>query len=269
MKLDATTMLQHAMFATLATAYAADLSKLRDDALLASGHKSGAKLENEAARDAGGTIWTGILNIAEATANAQDADKLDAEQLNGVFAALVSEQFQPRNAESTDRAALEAAAKTVKTYVSTAKNTLKQVKAGKLNWHQCRTRLIAVKEGEAPREEAVSHDDVRDMLKSGAQKEIDAMREKAAKMVSKIAGRENDVRNAGTRRKQLADVLVLLEPFYTAAVKASEDDKPKNKLAQAVNSAAAGHNIVGAVVEVETGATVEATQRPAQEARSA
>ena len=226
-KIDSTIHTQHSLFNALMAAEAATLQIIADEATAVGASKTSASEARQEAEGKGGTLWTAILSLAEAVESHETAAKLDGAQTADVLAAMVLETMKGKG---------EAAAKSVKSYTATAKRAIVGIREKKFNWHQYKTKMVIVKEGEPAKETPVSHEEVRTMLKAPDQRGIEELRKTAASMLGKIAGRENDVRNAATRRAALEEIIAFLKPMHDAAVKASDDNKKSSALARAVNS---------------------------------
>lgn len=236
-----TTRLQGVLYDALANEAANTLAAIKAEATRIAGDKADAKEAREDATEAGGSLWSYIRDIAKSAETSDHAAELDGQQIADVVTAVITDAVKED----------EAAAKSVKPYASTARKIVTAVREKRLNWHQTETKLVKDKDADTSKEVPVTYADVRDMLKSDGQKEVDSLKAKVAELVREIAGRENDVRNATTRANELLAVIDFLSPMADKAKRAREASTQKAKTAAAANTARNSRQ------EVTTGPTVE------------
>lgn len=242
MSFNNTTRLQSALYDAIRDADAATLATIAAEAARIAGDKADAKDARDDAAEAGGTLWESIRSIAKSAETSEHASELDGGQIADVVTALITDVVK----------ADEAAAKSVKSYTSTARKVCVAVREKRLNWHQTETKLVIEKEGQPAKEVPVTYADVRDILKSEGQKEVDSLKSKVGELVRAIAGRENDIRSAKTRAEDLNAVIAFLSPMADAAKRAREKSTQKAKTAAAVASAREEQQQVTAPPTVET-----------------
>lgn len=242
MSFNNTTRLQSALYDAIREADASSLTAIAAEAARIAGNKADAKEAREDSAEAGGTLWENIRNVAKSAETSEYAAELDGAQIADVVTALITDVVK----------ADEAAAKSVKAYTSTARKVVTAVREKRLNWHQTETKLVIDKEGQPAKEVPVTYADVRDILKSDGQKEVDSLKAKVGELVRTIAGRENDIRAAKTRADDLLAIIAFLSPMAAAATRAREKSTQKEKTAAAAASARAEQQQVTAPPTVET-----------------
>jgi len=225
MQLDKTSRIMFGIVEAISANRAELLAKIDAEASALAGIKQTAsEASREARESASPALWTSVVELAESVTNAAGSEELDAAQRNVVFAALITDAVKGG----------EPAVKSVKAYTSTAKSCISAVTAGKLNWHQVRSKLV--KEGDEMREASVTYKEVRDMLKSGGQKELDALCKQIETDLRELRGRENDTRSVDSRMADLRSLHDLIAPMAAKVREVREMAKSANKRAAAVNS---------------------------------
>lgn len=247
-KFDKATRLQSDLADMLEANFKDTLTAIAAEAERIAEGKAAAGVGRQQAEDAGGTLWSSVLDLAEVTEQAEEARELDADQICDVLTVVLNGAL----GQIKDAAKAEKAAKSLKSYASTARKVTQAVRRGALNWHQTRTKLVIDREGEPGHEESVSYSEVRDMLKSAGQKEVDSFRKIASDLLAKIAGKENDPRKASTRVASLERVIEFLQPLADEAKRIKESSKKVTKAAKAANTARQVEHALTTPTTVET-----------------
>lgn len=219
--LDKTTRAQFAMIDRIAETSATTLAGIAAAVTAVQTAKDGAKAANADKAASIPTIWDGVLNIVEAVIADEAAEQLDATHLGAVLSAVVQDALTGE------------AVKTVKAYLSTGKKVVAAVKSGRNNLHQFRTKIEG--EGEAAEETPVSYEEARDILKSTEQKVLDKLSKEISGMVGKLRGRENDIRTAAVREKDLQEIIAFLSPMVQKVEAAADAAKTTSKAAKAAS----------------------------------
>lgn len=220
-KLDKTSRLQFELIDDIAETQTDTLNALRTAALSASEAGLKVKAANAEKKDAAPTVWGLTLAIAEAVAENDKAAELAPEKIVEVFSTVILDTLTGKIEVDGTTFDLEPAQKTVKAYLSTGKKALNAVLSKQRNWHQFKTKLVA--KGDEMAEQGVTYDEVRDMLKSDGQKELDEVAANVIKMITKVRGKESDTRSVNTRMEALLRILAAVTPEHDAVKKADAD----------------------------------------------
>ena len=244
LNLDKTTITAFNMMTRVSEANAETLASIAAAATAANGANK-AKAEAAKLNKDGNnpTIWDGVLNIVESVTNDEAAGQLDAVQLGSVLSAVIQNSLTGE------------AVKTVKAYLSTGKKVLAAVKSGRNNLHQFRTKIEG--EGEAAKETPVSYEEARDILKSSEQKVLDKLSKEISGMVGKLRGRENDIRTAAAREKDLHEIIAFLSPMVQKVEVEADAAKTTSKAAKAASELRQQQPSTAGTVEV-----VKAPEQP-------
>lgn len=224
LNLDKSTRIMFALVESTATAQAELLAKLRETALAVASDKTIASEANKAAKDGTSSLWGLSRDLTESIATDARAEELNAEQVGAVLSAVVGDAL----------AGEDAAIKTVKAYVSTCRKVVTAVKAGKVQFHQLRTKMV--KNGDSFEEAEVTYDEARDMLKSSDQKAIDALYEAVVGELKTIRGRENDARPASARKADLEAILATVAGIAGTIKSEKEQQSAAAKMARGISS---------------------------------
>jgi hypothetical protein len=252
-KLDKTSRLQFELIDAVAEGHADVVDQLQRSAISASQASSVAKAANGDKRDSMPTVWAAALALAETVCTDTRAEQLDGQQLGDVFSTVILDALTGKREIDGQIFDLEPAQKTVKAYLSTGRKVITAVKEGRNNWHQFQTKLV--KQGDEMKEESVSYDEVRDMLKSDGQKQLDEVADLIVRSVKKVRGKETDARSVSARLDQLQSILEAIEPYVASADKAAEEKKRTTGRGAA---AAAASELIQQ--QPRTAATVEVTK---------
>lgn len=228
-KFDNTTRLMTALYDETVARFGGELEQLAGEADRIAKDNADAKAVRDDKAEAAGGVWGLLRTLAQGVEESEMSKELDAGQISSVLRALIGEAVKKN----------ETAAKSVKSYVSTATNVIKAVREKRLNWHQTQIKLVKSANDGPMVEAVVSYADIRDMLRSDGQKAVDSLRKEAVDMLTAIAGKESDVRAARTREDTLREILELLRPYHTAAAHAKDTNKKTSAAARAVNTAMA------------------------------
>lgn len=224
LNLDKTSRLMVGIVEAVASNQADLLAKIDAEASALAAAKQAATAARKEATEGEPVLWASVAMLGESVTDAQGAEMLDGGQLCDIFAALITDAVKGG----------EAAVKSVKAYTSTAKSCIRAVKEGRNNWHQFRTKLV--KQGDEMAEVPVPYKEVRDMLKSSGQKDLDAMCKAIEEDLRELRGRENDTRSVESRMADLQSIAELIAPMAAQVRAAREQNKPASKRAREVNS---------------------------------
>lgn len=175
--------------------------------------KEAASVHRHAADNQTPALWTNINALGRRVFEAEEMQDFDTKQRHMVFNALLLDASKGLG---------EVAHKTLKTYSSTVGKVMEAAASGALNWHQTETKLVPQGDnGMVP--QPVSHEEVREMLKSSDQIKLEEIAAEVATKLRKIKGREGDTRSVESRRKGLEKALKAISEIL------AEVGEPKGK----------------------------------------
>ncbi len=222
MKITKTERLAFALITAMQTEQADTIARIVTEADRLSSIKGDAAKLKDAANDEAGSLWDDVRNLAEAVY--EGGGELELKAVQAVFTALVVDALEGK----------EAALKTVKAYTSTGRACIKAVTSGTVKgWPVLKAAMIV---GGEEGEEAVSYADVRQLIKSSGQREVDAAKAELVKMIGEIAGKESSVRSSATRLAAITAIMELVRPERDAAVRLQDEAKPASKAAKAATA---------------------------------